>query len=250
MPTKSDSSAPGETAEEFSRKLPIEDIKENWALEAYHCLDALRIWEDAFRPKYGELLSLTHRFGGDDPPDVDAVFERGTVPMEHTCVEPENRRKAHALLPNQMRRVIPAANKVKSVKGIRKASNPWGQDAFTDVIPEAHANYDLIAKAMREKMGKCSRGAVIVLESHSGSSCEWTVEPARVAFDLIKRESGWEKYAFVLLARDNPVSYASAFISAERPFEIRRFSPPPMTDEERSEAWKKLPEVSQFGAHL
>ena len=228
MPTRSYSIAPGETVEEFARKLPIEDIKENGALEAYHCLDSLRIWEDVFRPKYGELLSLTHRFGGDDPPDVDAVFERGTLPMEHTCVEPENRRKAHALLPNQMRRVIPAANKVRSVKGIMKASNPWDQDAFTDVIPEAHANYNLIAKAMREKMGKCSCGAVIVLESHSGLSCEWTVEPVRVAFDLIKRESGWEKYAFVLLARDNPVSYASAFFSAERPFEIRRYSPPPM----------------------
>jgi len=239
MPIKKYPIAPSETAQEFVEKLSKAD-KMNGALEAYHCLDALRIWDDAFRPQYGELLSLTHRFDGDDPPDVDAVFECGTVAMEHTCIEPENRRKAHALIPDQMRRVIPAANRVKSVKGILKASNPLAHDIFTKVIPEAEANFDLIANALQVKMKKCPNGAIIVLESHSGLDYEWMITPVRIAFETVKRAAGSEKYAFVLLARNNSLSYSSAFISAELPFEIRQFSPPPMTETERREAWKQL----------
>ena len=237
MPIKSYSIAPSDTAEVFSRKLSANDMK-NGALEVYHCLDALRIWDDVFRPMYGELLSLMHRFDGDDPPDVDAVFEHGIVSMEHTCIEPENRRKAQTLIsPDQISLVIPAANKVKSAKGILKASNPWGQSVFNDAIAEAYANFNIITNAIRKKMGQCPKGTVIVLESHSGLNDEWMVEPVRIAFELIMREAGCQKYAFVLLARDNP---ASAFISARRPFEIRRFSPPPMTDAERIDAWRKL----------
>lgn len=250
MPKREYLIAPDLTAEAFARSLSEEEIKRG-ALEAYCCLDAIRIWDDRFRPEFGELTILTHRYDGDDPPDVTAVFERGQVDMEHTCVEPWHRRKADALFrpkkdeddgPRQesMRRVIPASEKLKSTKAILEASNLHTQGMWTDVLPEALANHDLVAAAIKEKMLKCPDGAVIVLESRTGLGCAWTEEPVRVAFEAIRAAEGWERFALVLLARGNPVSYESAYFSASHPFEVRRHSPPPMTREEFLAAWSEL----------
>lgn len=56
--------------------------------EIYQALDALKVWQDYFEVQHGALLEVRHHSNPDDPPDMEIVFERTVLTLEHTQLKP------------------------------------------------------------------------------------------------------------------------------------------------------------------
>jgi hypothetical protein len=67
--------------------------------EVFQCLDMLQIWQDWIKNTFGIISKISHRSQGDDPPDLELVFEDGrVVGMEHTKLLPQQVGEAEAWL--------------------------------------------------------------------------------------------------------------------------------------------------------
>jgi len=61
--------------------------KQGWE-EVVESFSAIQVWRSWLGDRYGELKELRHRSNPDDPPDIDLVFEKGQLGLEHTALEP------------------------------------------------------------------------------------------------------------------------------------------------------------------
>jgi hypothetical protein len=65
--------------------------------ELLMAFDYLLLWQDRFREKYGELVSVSHLSNPDDPPDVIAHFEGAELAIELTTGDPSHLPQSDAL---------------------------------------------------------------------------------------------------------------------------------------------------------
>ncbi len=56
--------------------------------EVIDCWDVIQIWWHEMEDRFGEISQLRHHAPPDDPPDIELICARETVPFEHTRLQP------------------------------------------------------------------------------------------------------------------------------------------------------------------
>jgi hypothetical protein len=201
-------------------------FKQEQGKEILCCYDVLRVWRDKFE-HLGELVSLDHLSGVDDPPDVIAHFSTGaTLDMEHTSIEPNHRHWGEKLRGGQGGVVPPVGGKYKSRDELLNVMNPWGGGGWASVEQEAVARCSLILDAMRKKIKKHPPGGIMVLDAHCHPNDLELPSAIAVACDKVRSVPGSDKWTYSFISRSNHIEFYSTIFSPTIPYEVRRPPPP------------------------
>jgi hypothetical protein len=206
--------------------------------ETYQCLDMVQIWQDWINDTFGVITKINHRSQGDDPPDLELIFEGGrVVGMEHTKLQPQHVGKAEAWL-----------KKSGQGGGLPSISSPPANNdelsnivagltpAWSNVIDDWTTIAKLLVFELREKMSGMPSGGII------GVVCDLFVMDenehllVQIASDIVNsvRFSDFANYTLILLSRSNPSKFYSALVKRAEILE-RRGKPRPLSaDEEKS----------------
>jgi hypothetical protein len=190
------------------------------------CYDVLTIWFDKFE-HLGKLVSLNHHSNPDDPPDVKAMFDSERwLDMEHTSTEPAHRHKAQKLRGKIGGITPPISGIYKTKQALVEAMNPYAYGGWTSIQKEVDAKYQLIIKAIKNKIEKHPPGGILVLEGNDFIFDSTLPHLLRLANSEIWSVPKSEKWTYIYISRANGIDYYSAIFSPSIPFEERRPSPP------------------------
>ncbi len=189
--------------------------------------DAIQIWQEWFAARYGELKELRHRSNPDDPPDLDLVFERGQVGLEHTALKPDPLGYAEAI-----------AGKVNPMGGrfIPSLSRQWTRDelkrfalgikaSWAKTSEEHRVAFECLIEALRRKMQNPTSRIICVRDE---ATLELTLKPIRserLAKDLwqVVNTDEFEDFAdrtVILFHRDNELQFFSALVRRREPLQM------------------------------
>ena len=202
--------------------------------ELFQCLDMLQIWHDWIKNTFGSISKIRHMSQGDDPPDLELIFEDGRViGMEHTKLLPKHVGEAEAWLRKSGQGGgLPSISSPPASKDELRDIVAGVKPAWSNVIDDWAAIGKLLVFTLRKKMGGMPSGGII------GIVCDLFVSDqnerllAEIANDVVNHPqfSDFAKYSLILLSRSNRWQFYSALIKRAEILE-RRGKPPPLTED-------------------
>jgi len=188
------------------------------ANELYDTFDTLQIWQEVFRPKFGELESITHHSNPDDPPDATAQFTQGTLQVEHTIIEPPHVMQAEDIHrkigKGRARSGVPTSGQfskkqLEEIMYVPGHPLAWeGSNACLDT------RYGIVVSAIQKKIEKHPPGGLLILGAEMMGS-RWEADMLDQAFRYCSTLAGAERWIVAFKYRWNCQEYFSVIRSNE-----------------------------------
>jgi hypothetical protein len=200
--------------------------------EVFQSLDMLQIWKDSLKATFGELTGINHRSQPDDPPDLELIFGSRIVGMEHTKLLPSHVGEAEAWLRKSGQGGgLPSISSPPASKEELRDIVVGIKPAWSNVVDDWKAIFDLLAITLRKKMGGMPGGGII------GVVCDLFVLDqsdhllVQIAQDIVNRTefSDFEKYILIVLNRSTHSTFYSALIRRGRDTSEQRGNTPPLS---------------------
>ena len=211
--------------------------------EVFQCLDMLQIWQDWIKNTFGNISQIRHKSQGDDPPDLELVFEdERIVGMEHTKLLPQHVGEAEAWLRKSGQGGgLPSISSPPANKDELRDIVAGVKTAWSNVIEDWAAIGKLLVFTLRKKMDGMPGGGII------GIVCDLFVMDenvrllAEIANDIVNHVqfSVFSKYTLILLSRSNPLVFYSALVKQAEILE-KRGKPPPLTEDDKKLLFERL----------
>ncbi len=205
--------------------------------EVYECLDIMQIWQDWIKDTFGVIAQVNHRSQGDDPPDLELIFDGGqVVGMEHTKLLPKHIGEAEAWLRKSGQGGgLPSISSPPVDKDELRDIVAGIKPAWSNVVDDWKTIFNLLAFTLRKKMGGIPTGGIIgvVYDLFVVDADQHLL--AKIANDIVNRVefADFANYTLIMLNRSAPSKFYSALIRRARILE-RTGNPPPLSraDEE------------------
>jgi hypothetical protein len=187
-------------------------------LEVVECWDMISIWRHWIEEHYGDLVSLCHRSGQDDPPDLELVFPEVVVPFEHTRLQPYplgwSEDLSHTVFSESCSNVPSLSQPLPQNRDELIAIMGAWDSAWTDVQDEWIACAKHLAATIREKMKGLPSGGIIGIVDRISHGSDDRQFLAKLAWDFINsgRCRDFTPYTLILLSRWNPIQFYSSLI--------------------------------------
>lgn len=187
----------------------LNEIADSW--------DMIQVWRRWFEGRYGNLESIHHRSGGDDPPDLEIVFSNAVVPFEHTWLLPYPLGWAEDLKKTVFPDVcsnVPSLTKTPADRDELIAMMGSMEGQFSDVKDEWIALAKYLVAAIRKKVEGLPKGGVIGIVNRATYWDHALQFLARLTGDFVDSEHGrnFASHTFILHSRWNPLKFHSALI--------------------------------------
>ena len=193
--------------------------------EVVRSLDAIQVWQEWFADRYGVLKELRHRSNPDDPPDLDLVFEREEIGLEHTALKPYPLGHAQAIAAE----VNPGGGRF-----LPSLSQKWTRDELANLALGMNPSWanasdehrvavgSLLTTLKRKVQNPASQIISVWDEAMFGT---WDIE--RLARDLSEALNAKEFERFIdrtviLLHRDNASQFYSSLVRRGEPRKDKR----------------------------
>lgn len=198
--------------------------------EVIRSLDAIQVWQEWFAPRYGELKELRHRSNPDDPPDLDLVFERGEVGLEHTALKPCPLGHAEAIAAEvnpHGGRFLPSLSRQWTRDELEELAFPKTRASWANSSDEYRVVFASLVATIRRKIRDPASQIICVWDQ---ATLENTADE-RQAIHLWQtvNTDEFEHFAdrtVILLRRDNPLQFFSALVRRNEPLQARRNDKP------------------------
>jgi hypothetical protein len=181
--------------------------------ELVDSFDVLKIWQTDFDDylRLGSLNQLIHHSNPDDPPDVVASFEQGSLAIEHTEIEPSHVKQGEAI--NRRERglkghcAMPLSGTYTSTD-IKEIMWGWAdRRGWEEVSAHFEARYKLITSAIETKLCKHPSGGLLVMKGNLGefsTDIENELAVIEKAFGKAKTFPGISRWITVIHSRRSP----------------------------------------------
>jgi len=205
-------------------------------LEAWQCWDMIQIWQAWVTDRFGSLTSVRHRSPPDDPPDLELIFEKQTVGMEHSRLQPKHLGQARALMeksgaggfiPSISSPPADLAEMIDIIVGVKIPMSSTTDDWV--------AIFDLLAITLRKKMRGMPSGGIIGIVHDLVVSDAKKRALAEVAQNIVNRNEFADlgNYTLILLDRWNVHQFHSSLVRRNEKVLEQTGNPPPLSAEDQ-----------------
>lgn len=177
--------------------------------------DAVQVWRVWFLEHYGELFELRHRSNPDDPPDLELIFEKEQLGLEHTAFMPYPLGYAEGIV----REINPSG-----CVGIPSISRQWTRpelineilgvtSEWANVSDEHNTAIDALVSSIRRKIKEPASRVVCVTDraTFGGASTEWLVSQLWSVVNA-KESECYSNRIILFMNRSNNIQFFSALI--------------------------------------
>lgn len=184
--------------------------------ETVDCWDMVQIWQDQIVANFGVITGIQHKSGGDDPPDLELIFEDRTVGFEHTRLLPTHLGQAEFLM-----REAPEGGAIPPISSQPKdLAETWDiivgvKNVFEPVTEKWNAIIDLLIARLHTKIRGQPKGGIIGMVHDLVMGDEEHRLLAEFARDIVNsgRFSNFDPFTLILLNRWNMFRFHSALIN-------------------------------------
>jgi hypothetical protein len=201
--------------EEVLAAVRASDVNNRHRLEVIQCWDMIRIWKDWVTEHFGLLSSVRHRSPPDDPPDIELIFQKRVVAMEHTKLQPPHLGQAEAIMRKSEEGGFipsissPPANFNEMLSVIAGVKSPW-----SSTIDDWKTTFDLLAITLRRKAQGMPGGGIIGIVHDLVVAATNQRVLAEIAHNIINRDefADLADHTLILLDRSNFRQFHSCLI--------------------------------------
>lgn len=217
--------------EEMARLLRLTRLNKKGRLEVLSALDAVSVWQDWFSSRYGPLTEIRHRSNPDDPPDIDLVFERESVGLEHTLLMPPPLGHAEAIADEINPgggRILPGISGNFSRQDLEQlAFLMAGKAPWSNVADDHRIAVAALLSAVQRKIRDSGSQVVCVNDKASleGAGADWLASELYAAVNTNEFADLGDR-TVIFLQRDNHIQFFSALVRRGEPLRALRDSAP------------------------
>ena len=203
--------------------------KKGWN-EVIRSFDAVHVWQEWFAARYGDLIELRHRSNPDDPPDIELIFARGRMGLEHTALQPYPLGYAEAIASevNPRRgRSLPSLSREWTRQELEKLALGIGDAPWADVGDEHRAAVKSLFSSLQRKAKEPASQVICITDeaTFGDANTEWLASE----LDHLLNTDVFAQFGnrtVILLHRNNDLQFFSALVRRGEPLQAKRNGKP------------------------